>query len=68
MGERAIVRDGRKAPKLYVRYRCPTCHTDTVLNAYDGPPTCMGKLAMSPPESHPPTFCDPQGDFLEELP
>lgn len=66
MGERAVMRDGRKAPKLYVQYRCPECHTSSVLNVYDGPPSCLGKLGMNPPESHPPVFCIP-GEIVEDV-
>lgn len=31
--------DGREAPELWVRYRCPRCAVVEVADAYRGPPT-----------------------------
>lgn len=58
--ERVVGR--RVALSLMVEYVCEwrcklwVCDGQTVKDAYQGPPTCMGKLAMKPKRSHEPTF------------
>lgn len=44
----------RKAPQLMVMYLCDKCQSQGVLDAYDGPPSCLGKVGTD--EQHPSTF------------
>lgn len=31
------------APHLFIKYNCPRCHSEAILDAYEGPPRCFGK-------------------------
>lgn len=37
-----VLSDGRLAPTLMVIYQCPKCKFIATLDAYDGPPSCLG--------------------------
>jgi len=50
-----VTSDGRTAPSLWVKYLCPKCGEEAVLDAYDGPPSCLGKPGTD--EAHSATFC-----------
>lgn len=47
--ERRVMTDGRPAPVMYVRYACEECKLSWVLDAYEGPPSCIEHKAFLKP-------------------
>lgn len=53
-GTKFVLADGTRAPRLWLTFECPQCHHVAVLDAFDGPPRCFGKVGTD--DAHAPTF------------
>lgn len=56
-GERIVPTGRRVAPVLPIMYACGKCGHCGVLDAYEGPPTCLGKAGTD--EGHSGEFMTP---------
>jgi hypothetical protein len=53
---RYVTADGSPAPKLMVRFRCPDCSYEVLIDAYQGPVSCGG---LRPLFTHGRVWMDP---------
>lgn len=53
---RYVMADGRPAPRLVVRFRCPLCQYEGLFDAYQGPASCGG---LTPLRTHARVWMDP---------